>query len=556
MEKSFLCIFLIAFMVSGLASFGTADFVGSQSGTPKISSVSTIEATRIQTIFIHGSGFGKIQPQLFNLGDGSVDTVGGGTTPVIRFYDEGGSSSWEAGVQDTPNTGADSIGVILVSWSDTDIVLGGFGTALSINGTGQWTLSLGDPMLIAVQTTNGQAIYTDVVGSTGQNLPGSSGATPEISSISHIAATRIQTIIISGDGFGNISPQLMNLSDGSVDTVVGGTTPVIRIYDEAGFNSWEAGCTDSQWVPKDMIGIYLTSWSDHEIVLAGFGTELNINGTGPLNVSPGDPLIVDVMTSQGQAAYTITVGSNQSYLNPSTPTLIVSCQSSATLSNFKVDINGSLIADGQGVPFASIQLSYSVNGGNSWIDLTLLNTDSNGDFLAVWMPTVTGNYLLKAEWLGNDQYPQTSTTVNFAVTPYEKDLAFSVISNSTLSEIFFNSTSKELSFTVSGSSDTTGYINVHIPKSLISDASNLKVYLDGNQLVYTTQSQGDSWLVSFSYHHSTHQISIEFTQSGYQHAVFLGLDWVQIAILVLMSVIVVVVVAFAFVFLSKERSVK
>ena len=110
-----------------------------------------------------------------NLGDGSVDTVGGGNTPVIRIYDEGSSNNWEAGVQDTPNTGADSIGVILVSWSDTDIVLGGFGTALSTNGTGQWNLSLGDPMLISVLTINGQATYTAVVGSTGQNLPGSTG---------------------------------------------------------------------------------------------------------------------------------------------------------------------------------------------------------------------------------------------------------------------------------------------------------------------------------------------------------------------------------------------
>jgi hypothetical protein len=240
---------------------------GSIRVSPSISSVSSIAATRLQTITIHGSGFGNTQPQLLNLGDGSVDTVGGGTTPVIRIYDEGSSSSWEAGVQDTPNTGADSIGVILVSWSDTDIVLGGFGTALSTNGTGQWTLSLGDPMLIAVLTINGQAAYTAIVGSTGQILPGSTGPSPEISSISHIAATRIQTIIVSGSGFGNISPQLLNLSDGSVDTVVGGITPVIRIYDEAGFDSWEAGCTDSQWVPKDMIGIYLTSWSDSEIVL-------------------------------------------------------------------------------------------------------------------------------------------------------------------------------------------------------------------------------------------------------------------------------------------------
>src|SRR5208283_1734734 len=99
---------------------------GSIGVPPVISSVSPITATQLQTITIHGSGFGNIQPQLMNLGDGSMDTVGGGTTPVIRIYDEGSLDSWEAGVQDSPNSGADSIGIKIVSWSDTEIVIGGF----------------------------------------------------------------------------------------------------------------------------------------------------------------------------------------------------------------------------------------------------------------------------------------------------------------------------------------------------------------------------------------------------------------------------------------------
>ncbi len=241
-------------------------------GAPVISSVTQILANRLQNIDIHGSAFGKTQPQLMHLGDGSVDTVGGGTTPVLRIYDEGNSNSWEAGVQDTSNTGADSIGLILVSWSDTDIVLGGFGTELSTNGTGQWNLSPGDPLLISVLTNNGQAVYTAFAGSTqsNQNSPIPTGAQPIISSVSQIAAVRLQTIVIYGSGFGSISPQLMNLSDGSQDTVIGGATPVLRIYDEAGVDSWEAGCTDSQWVPKDSVGIYLISWSDSQIILRRF----------------------------------------------------------------------------------------------------------------------------------------------------------------------------------------------------------------------------------------------------------------------------------------------
>jgi hypothetical protein len=49
---------------------------------------------------------------------------------------------------------------------------------------------------------------------------------------------------------------------------------------------------------------------------------------------------------------------------------------------------------------------------------------------------------------------------------------------------------------------------VYIPKSLIGDTSSLKVYLDGSESAYTTESQGESWLVSFSYQHSSHRIVV------------------------------------------------
>jgi hypothetical protein len=514
---SFILALLISAITTQFVDLAEADPLGQFNIGPVINSVSPISATRLQTITIKGSGFGETQPQLLELGDGSVDTVGGGTTPVIRIYDQSGLNSWQAGVQDNPNSGADSIGVILVSWSDKEIVLGGFGTALNTNGQGEWNLLPGDPLLIAVLTANGQAAYTTTVvpNQADQNpTPSSAGAPPVISSVSPIAATRLQTIVIRGSGFGNIQPQLMNLSDGSVTTVVGGTTPVIRIYDVEGWDSWEAGCQDSRWVPKDLIGIYLTSWSDTEIVLGGFGTELHVNGQGPWNIKPGDPLIVNVQTTYGQAAYTTTVVSNQSDQNPTptpTPTLTVSCKSSTTFSNFRVEISGSLTYNGTGLQGFPILLSYSVDGGNSWSQLTLVGTDNNGDFLAVWLPSVTGNYLLKAEWAGDTNYSETSTVISFAVSPSGEQNFFSVASNSTIAALAFNSISGELDFTVSGPSGTIGYCNVYVPKALISDASNLKVFLDGNPISYNMESSGDSWFVSFFYNHSTHEVTMEMT---------------------------------------------
>jgi hypothetical protein len=477
--------------------------------SPVITSVSQITASLKQTIHIYGSGFGDVQPKTESLGDGSINTVGGGTTPALRIYDQCGSGSWQAGVRDNPSSGADAIGVILVKWSDTEIVLGGFEAALSTNGQGQWNLSPGDPLLISVLTVNGHAVYaTNVVSAASDSI----GAPPVISSVSSIAPVLRQNIVISGSGFGDIQPQLMNLSDGSVATLVGGTAPVIRIYDIEGWNSWEAGCEDSQWVPKSLIGVYLKKWSDTEIVLGGFGTSLNINGQGPWNIEAGDPLIVNVQTANGHAAYATTVVSSQAYQNPTSnpkPTLSVYCKSATTYSNFRVEITGSLTYNGTGLQGASVLLSYSVDGGNSWNQLTIVGTNNNGDFSAVWLPSVTGNYLLKAEWAGDAKYSETSTVISLAVSPFGEENLFSVASNSTISEIAFNSSSEELYFTVSGPPETTGYCNVYIPKALISDVSNLKVSLDGKPISYNVEPSGDSWFVSFTYHHSIHKVTME-----------------------------------------------
>ena len=222
----------------------------------------------------------------------------------------------------------------------------------------------------------------------------------------------------------------------------------------------------------------------------------------------------------------------------------------------KLKLHGTLTANEVALANAPILLSYSVNQGKAWIDLTTTETNNNGNFAAVWFPTVSGTYLLNTRWAGNSTFSDVNATINFSVLPYQEQSVFSVSSNSTISAFTFNSTSRELSFSVNGTSGTTGYVDIYIPKSLISDVSDLRVFLDGNQVAYTTQSQGDSWLVSFSYHHSTHQVLIAFTPPGSQGAVFLDLNWVQIAILVSMSVIAVVVVAYAFVVLSKKRSVQ
>ncbi|MCW4006043.1 MAG: InlB B-repeat-containing protein [Candidatus Bathyarchaeota archaeon] len=190
--------------------------------------------------------------------------------------------------------------------------------------------------------------------------------------------------------------------------------------------------------------------------------------------------------------------------------LDVTVDSSATYTGFDTQIGGKLTTtSGAGLPNTGILLYVSVSGGASWDVLSFVNTDANGDFSVVWKPSVTGNYLLNATWAGNSEYAATNTLVNFALTAYQDESVFSVTSNSTLSGLMFNSAENQLSFSVTGPSGTTGTVDVVIPKTMDVNISALQVFIDGNPIAYTQDSQDDSWIVSFTYSHSTHQVSID-----------------------------------------------
>jgi hypothetical protein len=131
---------------------------------PEITSVSPIYAVQSQTITIQGNGFGNIQPQLMSLGDGSVDTVWGGSAPSIVILDErnelsaGAAGAWSGFTNGPP----DLIGVVFVSWTNTQIVLGGFGSGLGSQFSWGQVLQ-GDILQIQIQTVGGVATYDTAV---------------------------------------------------------------------------------------------------------------------------------------------------------------------------------------------------------------------------------------------------------------------------------------------------------------------------------------------------------------------------------------------------------
>ncbi|MGD6805926.1 MAG: hypothetical protein ACQCN4_03095 [Candidatus Bathyarchaeia archaeon] len=194
-----------------------------------------------------------------------------------------------------------------------------------------------------------------------------------------------------------------------------------------------------------------------------------------------------------------------------TPTLNLTCSSFLDDDKLTVEIKGVLTGNGTAIPGAPIKILYSLSGGATWNELTFVNTQEDGSFSALWFPTVTGNFLVKALFNEDAQYATVKTVVNLAVMPTDEDEnLFSVSSNSTLSQLAFNSETNELSFKVTGDNGTSGYTDVFIPKTLIADISGLKAYLDGQQINYTTTELAEAWVLHFAYHHSEHIVTLTF----------------------------------------------
>lgn len=255
-----------------------------------------------------------------------------------------------------------------------------------------------------------------------------------------------------------------------------------------------------------------------------------ISGTGIVPNLPAGTYNVVAHDASGMSystAFVVTVGSSSSpspsasptatptptpTQNPNRPSPDLSfyCISSTTSSGFNVQIQGSITYNGHGLPSAGIQLFDSVSGGATWQDLTYVITGNDGAFTCTWNPSASGNYVIRAIWAGDNEYSNATATYNFAVQPLnnQDQNVFSVTSNSTLTSLTFDSATNQLSFGVSGPSGTTGLTTVCIPQSLIPDASRINVMLDGSPINYTSASEGNVWILTFTYSHSSHTIVI------------------------------------------------
>ena len=187
----------------------------------------------------------------------------------------------------------------------------------------------------------------------------------------------------------------------------------------------------------------------------------------------------------------------------------ISTSSSSTSVGFQVKISGTLRdVYGTSLEDETVVLQYAFEGTSTWTPLTSDQTDRDGHYDAVWIPPATGYFTIKAEWEGNSTHIEAinSTTIN-SIT-YDGQYVFSVESNSTISNLFFNSTDQTLSFTAQGTSGTQGYAKIIIDKTLVNDLESMIVYLDGDQVEYSVQENEGSWCLTIDYDHSTHKIVV------------------------------------------------
>ena len=74
----------------------------------------------------------------------------------------------------------------------------------------------------------------------------------------------------------------------------------------------------------------------------------------------------------------------------------------------------------------------------------------------------------------------------------------------------FDTNNWKLSLTALGPKGTNGYVKVTVVKGLIADIAHIRVFMDGRQSDFSIVSLDNSWLLSFTYEHSIHQVVMDF----------------------------------------------
>ena len=242
-----------------------------------------------------------------------------------------------------------------------------------------------------------------------------------------------------------------------------------------------------------------------------FGDQTNITETDTVTTHsyafPGTyPVTLNITDNDGLTDVT-TKSINIGKIHTSTS---ISTSSPSTFVGFRVNITGTLQdMYGNGLAGETVVLYYTFSGITTWTPITSDTTDSLGNYFAMWIPPATGYFVIKGEWAGNSTHFGANNTATLSSLVYQDQYVFSVESNSTISELAFNTKNWKLSFVATGPNGTRGYVKVTVAKSLVADIADIRVFLDGRQFNFSIVSLDDSWLLTFNYVHSTHQVEMD-----------------------------------------------
>ncbi len=234
--------------------------------------------------------------------------------------------------------------------------------------------------------------------------------------------------------------------------------------------------------------------------------------------------------------------------SPSSSSLTISTDSTVNQVGSVINIQGKLSdQNGVGIVNEPVVLYYTFAGADSWYPIGSAFTNQDGAYSLQWVNTASGTVTLSAQWKGNSTYAPANVTTTLSFLPVTDTNMFFVESNSTITSLAFNSSLYELSFNVSGESGTTGYTKIFIAKTLMADAENLKLHLDGKQLTYQLSQTEDSWILEFTYQHSTHHVNvylpktqtIDNSQSANPNSTLSLPEWIAASIVALALLLVV-----------------
>ncbi len=282
--------------------------------------------------------------------------------------------------------------------------------------------------------------------------------------------------------------------------------------------------------------------------ISDFGNGIMITGGDPLivseNPSPSTKGIIQLWADNDQSytrskmiIYFLGKEVWRSYVQgwePNSPT--VNFELSYVNGTYKLNIDGQQIATTQSdvrpnsiglghpptyyLPFSSEHLSTLIGGWTKFkidsIKVAALATD---------LPESTSPTPAVTE--SCTPQPSTSTGIPQGLT---------IESNSTVSAFVFDNSGStpKISFNVSGPEGSTGYVKLTIAKTFMPN-SNVTIYLDGNQIQYDLTVNDNSWVVTFNYHHSTHQITINSQDNTIKTTPSLP-DWLVNAVLIIITI--------------------